>query len=95
MGNEGGCNANNDEATCNAPLRNNMFERWKNEEIAAVNKRVDDNLTALENSWKMAVNAPNNSQPRASVTCCQSMILGNIDANSITFNNVTNTCNAK
>ncbi len=92
MGNEGGCNANNDEATCNAPLRHNMFEQERSNEIAAAEKRVNDNLDALERSWNMAVKAPINNQPLAKIECCQSIITGNIDAKSVTFNNVTNTC---
>lgn len=93
MGNEGGCNANNDEATCNAPLRNNMFAKWQVEEIAAVNKRVDDNLIALETAWKNASNAPVNNQPLATISCCQAMIFKNIDADTINFDGLTNCCN--
>ncbi len=94
MGNVGGCNATNNEATCNAPLSVNMFEKYQQNEIDQLILKNKTTLAVLEKYWQNAVNAKVNMLELSNINCCQNLVIGNITAvgGSIPLNDVGNRC---
>jgi len=89
-----GCNTSQNASNtapgslCYKALSTNLFQSSINSEKAA----IQANITNLYNTWNAAGQAVVNNMTLVQIGCCQNIVLGNVDATQVTYNNITNTC---
>jgi hypothetical protein len=90
------CNSNASAlGQCNIRLTTNLFKSTMDADIAAEIAVVDGNIADLAETLRSFRTKSPNIFNMANIECCQNIILGNIEAGKVTFNEISQTCTTK